>query len=57
MSGKEYSPHIVVVWTSPTSVAVKEFPYREDAEAKYQELVEAHQKVTLAKVTKSHGEG
>ena len=57
MSKKEYNPHIVVVWTSPTTVAAKEFPYQEDAEEKYHEVVELHQKVTLAKVIKSHGEG
>ena len=58
MSGKEYNPHIIVVWTSDTTVAVKEYHYQEDAEEKYRELTEAHvQKVVLAKVTKSHGEG
>jgi len=57
-SVKEYDPHVVIVWTSPTTVAVKEFPYGEDAEEKYNELVQLHaQKVVLAKVIKSHGEG
>jgi len=57
MVEKTYSPHIVVVWTSDTTVAVKEYHYQEDAEEKYHELVELHQRVTLAKVVKVHGEG
>jgi len=57
-SVKDYDPHVVVVWTSPTTVAVKEYPYREDAEEKYNEVVQAHaQKVVLAKIIKTHGEG
>jgi hypothetical protein len=55
---KTYSPHIVVVWTSDTTVVVKEYPYQEDAEEKYEELIQVHvQKITLAKVVKKHGEG
>ena len=55
---KEYNPHVVVVWTSATTVAVKEYSYKEDAEEKYHQLTEMHvQKVVLAKVVRSHGEG
>lgn len=55
---KEYNPHVIVVWTSDTTVAVKEYSYKEDAEEKYQELVALHvQKIVLAKVVRSHGEG
>ena len=55
---KEYAPHVIVVWTSPTTVAVKEYPYKEDAEEKYNEVVQTHaQRVVLAKIIKSHGEG
>ena len=53
---KTYNPHIVVVWTS-TGVAVKEFPYEEDAVEKFNEIRSLHLKVTLAKVIRSHGEG
>jgi len=57
-STKMYEPMLVVVWTSPTAVAVKEYPFREDAEDKYNELLQAHvPKVVLAKIIKSHGEG
>lgn len=55
---KEYDPHVIVVWTSPNAVAVQEYPYKEDAEEKYNDVVQAHaQKVVLAKIIKSHGEG
>lgn len=58
MSEKTYEPHVIVVWTSDTTVAVKEYSYKEDAVEKYNELREAHvQKVVLAKVVRSHGEG
>jgi hypothetical protein len=67
MVEKEYNPHVVVVWMSSlrgsgsfaapfTTVAVKEYPFKEDAEEKYNELIHAD-KVVLAKVVKSHGEG
>ena len=55
---KEYNPHIIAVWTSSTIVFVKEFPFKEDAEEKYRELLEVHtQKIVMAKVVKTHGEG
>lgn len=60
---KEYDPHLVVVWIQERSgqetVAVKEFPNKEDAEAKYQEIVgiPALVKVVLAKTIRIHGEG
>lgn len=58
MTAKEYNPHIIVVWTSPSTVAVKEYPYKEDAEEKYNELLQLGAvKVVLAKTIKSHGEG
>jgi len=57
LSHKTYEPHIVVVWTSDTSVAVKEYSYKEDAEEKYNQVVQMHYKVALAKVVKEHGEG
>jgi len=54
---KVYEPHAVIVWPSPTTVAVKEYPYKEDAEAKYEEIVQMHQTVALAKIVKKHSEG
>ena len=55
---KEYNPHVVIVWTGSTNVAVQEYPYKEDAEEKYNEIVQLHvRKVVLAKIVKSHGEG
>jgi len=55
---KKYDPHVVIVWTSDTTVAVKEYPYKEDAEEKYHQLTETHaQKVVLAQVVRVHGEG
>jgi len=55
---KEYNPHVIVVWTSSETIAVQEYAYKEDAEEKYNELVQTHiQKIVLAKVIKSHGEG
>lgn len=55
---KTYAPHIIVVWTSDTTVGAQLFPYKEDAEDKYQELVRRRvPKVVLAKVVKAHGEG
>jgi len=57
-STKEYNPHVIIVWTSETAVAVKEYPYKEDAEEKYNEIVQLHPyKVVLAKVVKAHSEG
>lgn len=56
---KEYNPHIVAVWTSPDNfaVVVQEFPYKEDAETKYEEIVQRGvSKIILAKVIKVHGE-
>lgn len=61
MSTKQYNPHVVIVWTTATTattVVIKEFSYEEDARAKYEELVSLHaEKVVLAKVVRSHGEG
>ena len=55
---KHYDPHIVVVWTSETTVAVQEFPYEEDAVEKYNEVVQLHfRKVALARIVREHGEG
>lgn len=57
---KEYSPHIVVVWSRESNevAAVKEFSYKEDAEEKYNDLVLLHAaKIVLAKLVRSHGEG
>lgn len=56
-TNKVYNPHIIVVWTSSTTVAVKEYPYQEDAEEKYRELETHVQKLVLAKVVRAHGEG
>lgn len=55
---KKYDPHVVVVWPNSSTVAVKEFSHKEEAEEKYEELVQKHApKVVLAQVVKSHGEG
>jgi len=56
---KTYEPHVIVVWASPTNVAVQEFPYKEDAEEKYNEILplRGFQKVVLAKIVRKHGEG
>lgn len=54
---REYNPHVVVVWTSATTIAAQEYSCKEDAEEKYEALVQARFKVVLAKVVKAHGEG
>jgi hypothetical protein len=59
---KKYDPHLVVVWIHERSgqetVAVKEFSYKEDAEAKYLECVDRQiPKAALAKIIRAHGEG
>ena len=55
---KQYDPHVIVLWVSDTTFAVKEFPFKEDAEEKYNEVVQTRVlKVVLAKVIKMHGEG
>jgi len=55
---KEYNPHVVIVWTSPTQVAVQEYPYKEDAEEKYNDIAQLHvYKVVLAQRVKVHAEG
>lgn len=55
---KEYNPHMVIVWTTAKEVAIKEFSYKEDAESKYNEIVQLNaEKVVLAKLVKSHGQG
>jgi len=70
---KKYDPHVIVVWTpclsgkmrnrkleavEDTEVAVQEYSYKEDAEEKYELLIQAGApKVVLAKVIKAHGEG
>jgi hypothetical protein len=59
---KQYAPHVVIVWIATpgrqVTVAVQEYPYKEDAEEKYNEIVQLYaQKVVLAKVVRSHGEG
>jgi hypothetical protein len=59
-SPKTYEPHIVAVWISDKEVVVQEFPYKEDAIEKYQEIAtraRGYQKVVLAKVVRKHGEG
>ena len=54
---KQYNPHVVVVWATNAMVA-QEFPHIEDAEDKYNEIVQTHpRKVVLAKVVRAHGEG
>lgn len=54
---KKYDPHVVVVWTSDTTIAAQEYSYKEDAEEKYEALTQSHFKAVLAKVIKAHGEG
>jgi hypothetical protein len=55
---REYDPHVVVVWPTPSTVAAQVYPCREDAEEKYNEIVQLRvQKVVLAKIIKADGEG
>lgn len=60
-SEKKYDPHIIIVWLTEKNVAVKEFPYKEDAQAKYDEILatgtRAFWKVALVKIVRVHGEG
>ena len=68
MSEKTYEPHFIIVWASTNvnidkkgtaiGVAVKEFPYKEDAYEKYNELIQKGiQEIALAKLIKKHVEG
>lgn len=68
MSEKIYEPHFIIVWASvdvaidkggtKMEVAVKEFPYKEDAYEQYNELIQKGvQKIALAKLIKKHVEG
>ena len=64
---KEFNPHIVVIWLSDNkSVYVKDYSYKQDAEEKYGQLEQLLaeigarakiQKIALAKIVKTHGEG
>lgn len=58
---KKYDPHVVIIWLTAKDVAVKEFSYKEDAQAKYDEIMatgaRSFEQVALAKIVRVHGEG
>ncbi|MFA5306641.1 MAG: hypothetical protein WC365_04270 [Candidatus Babeliales bacterium] len=58
MSEKTYEPHVIIVYATDKTMAVKEFSYKEDAYQKYNDILQVvGVKIVLAKVVKMHGEG
>jgi len=50
---KQYNPHLVVVWTLDTTITVKEYPFKEDAEKTCNEIALTQaRKVVLAKIVR-----